>query len=134
MNPIKKTITYLTVGLTLLVSPIDSFSKNYEKEAYKTFKKIINIRQNQTTSEQKRAARVYILKLADEIGNKNKHASPKEIKKALIELENVEGKIADQYFGDKDGIPEIWEINNMNSSIQTYPGLETLIEMKESCN
>ena len=132
MNPLQKTITYLLTGLTLLSNPINSLAINPKTEAYKTFEKIVKIRGSYAKA--RGTVRVYINDLADKIGHRDGHASSEEILNALEKLESVEWKIADKYFGNKNGIMDIEDFNNMNSEREKYPGLFGLEVLRRAHN
>ena len=127
MNPIQKPITYLTLALSLLGTPTYSLAGNYEKEAYQTFVKILKINTNQPIHLVARAVDVYIQKFADKIGNQDNYASPEELKIASQELNGISGKVADQYFGNKNSKTELEEMNKLNSQIERYPGLAGIL-------
>lgn len=128
-NNLIKNLVYPVLISTLI--NIQTYAQNTTtlNKAYKTFEVLLQIPKNQ--NDPRRAAREYIFNLADNIGNRDNYVSPKEIKKALKALSNVSGKIADKYFGNKNGLAEVNEINKMNSSIRDYPGLEEIIIMNQ---
>ena len=130
MNLLQKPILYLTLLASLSGGIVnDTLAVNPSKEAYNTFMDILKIPKCQSIYDQRQVAKVYIFNLADKLGNQNKNATTKEIKKALDELNEVSGKVADQYFGNKNGKTEPWEFEKMGSSMNEFPGLEEITQM-----
>jgi len=120
MNPIQKTITYLTILTSFLVGfPNNSLAINIEKEAYKTFKEILGVSSNNQHPYRHLTTNKYLERFADKIShNPDNIATVEEMINAARKLKDISGKVADKEFGDKDGIPEQNEIERMHSYLR----------------